>query len=211
MVTKTLCAGLLFAACAMNAEARPVSYPGGWTVIQTNNGDGSALLVHYSPTVSDSFGLYTERDWADDVSFTGLQYTRLLKRWNAPGEQANVYAFAGLGAADRFGPQGQEAAGFFGLMADWETRRWFTGYEARLKDYGEGPEARQSVHLGFAPYLGDEGDLHTWIMLDVSHKPEGDVPLTFTPMLRFFQGVTMAEIGYTLEEEEFMFNWIYRF
>ncbi len=211
MLTKSLCACVMLTAVPLLAEARPVSYPGGWTVIQTNNGDGSALLVHYSPTVSDSFGLYTERDWSEDVSFTGVQYTRLINRWNKPGEQANVYTFAGVGMADHFGAEVQETGGYAGIMADWETRRWFTGYEGRINDYGDGAEAKQSVHLGIAPYLGDEGDLHTWVMLDITNKPESAETLTFTPTLRFFQGVTMAEIGYTLEEQEFMFNWIYRF
>ncbi|HCX12168.1 MAG TPA: hypothetical protein DHU81_17915, partial [Hyphomonas sp.] len=87
---------LTWAALAPMAEARPVSYPGGWTVMQMNNGDSSSLHAHYSPTASDSIGFYAERNWAEDVQFTGLQYNRLLKRWNGPSSQANTYFKLGV-------------------------------------------------------------------------------------------------------------------
>ena len=130
-----LAACFAWVAHAPLAEARPVSYPGGWTVMQMNNGDGSSVHVHYSPTASDSVGFYAERNWAEDVQFTGLQYNRLLKRWNGPKSQANTYLKLGVGEADPFGPDSGELSGFAGFAADWETRRWFTSYEARATDY----------------------------------------------------------------------------
>lgn len=73
------------------AEARPVSYPGGWTVMQHNNTNASSLHVHYSPTFQDSIGFYAESNWTYDWTFQGVQYNRLLKRWNTENSQANVY------------------------------------------------------------------------------------------------------------------------
>lgn len=202
---------LAWAAYAPMADARPVSYPGGWTVMQMNNGDYSSLHVHYSPTASDSVGFYTERNWAEDIQFTGLQYNRLLKRWNGPSSQANTYLKLGAGQADPFGDAGAEFGSFAGFAADWETRRWFASYEGRATDYAGNQSVRHSARLGMAPYVGDYGDLHTWLMLQVDNHPEADEPLTTTPLLRFFKGVQMVEIGYTLESEEFLANWIIRF
>ena len=196
---------------AAPADARPVSYPGGWTLMNKNNGNFSALHLHYSPTAKDSIGLYTERNWAEDWHFTGVQYNRLVKRWNGPESQANLYAKVGAGQADPFGSAGPELAGFFGISADWETRRWFVSYEGRAYDVGNDKDARQAARIGVAPYIGDYGDLHTWLMLQVDHFPESDTPLRTTPLVRFFYDVQLLEIGYTVEDEEFLVNWIVRF
>ena len=80
----------------LDADARPVSYPSGWTVMQMNNGDMSSAHIHYSPTFTDSIGLYSERNWGEDWHFTGVQYNRLVKRWNKPNSQANLYLKAAV-------------------------------------------------------------------------------------------------------------------
>ncbi len=193
-----------------SAEARPVSYPGGWTMMQVNTGDGSAVHAHYSPTYQDSIGLYSERNWGEDWHFTGLQYNRLLKRWNEQASQANVYVKGAVGQADAFGPGGTELAGFVGVSADWETRRWFTSYEARGYDLGFNKTVRHSARVGVAPYIGDYGDLHTWLMLQVDNQPEAETPTTLTGVVRFFYDVQLIEIGFTPETEKFMLNWIVR-
>ncbi|MEL6830649.1 MAG: hypothetical protein AAFO63_10980, partial [Pseudomonadota bacterium] len=135
----------------------------------------------------------------------------LLKRWNAKNAQANVYLKGSVGQADPFGEDDAELAGFIGVGADWETRRWFTSYEARAYDLGFNQTARQSARIGVAPYIGDYGDLHTWLMLQVENQPESDTPTTLTPLVRFFYDVQLLEIGYTPETERFMANWIVRF
>lgn len=179
--------------------------------MQRNNGDRSLAHVHYSPTASDSIGLYYERNWAEDVTFTGLQYNRLVKRWNGEGSQANFYVKLGAGQADPFGADKAKLSGFAGIAADWETRRWFTSYALRATDYAGNKSLRHSGRLGVAPYIGDFGDLHTWLMVQVDHHPEGDEPVTTTPLVRFFKGVQMIELGYTPQEKEFLMNWIVRF
>jgi len=207
-------AGLLWIACLLIAEAahaRPVSYPGGWTLIQLNNGDRSSLLTHYSLTAHDAIGLYTERNWEEDVTFTGLQYNRLVKRWNAPGSQANIYAKFGAGQANPFGPRNAKLSGFAEVSIDWETRRWFTEYKLRARDYADNQTVVHNARIGVAPYIGDAGDLHTWFMLQVNNIPESDTPIRTTPLLRFFKGTQMVELGYTLEKSEWLANWIVRF
>lgn len=201
-----------FAGAALEADARPVSYPSGWTMMQKNNGDYSSLHVHYSPTFRDSIGLYSERNWQTDWHFTGVQYNRLVKRWNESNSQANLYFKAGIGQADPFGDGADiDAAGFVGVAADWETRRWFVSYDGRAYDLGFTQDARQSARIGMAPYLGDYGDLHTWLMLQVDNRPEAETPTVVTPLVRLFYDVQMLEIGYTPETEELLLNWIVRF
>lgn len=203
--------GLMACLIAQSAYARPVSYPDGWTVMQRNNGDRSAIHIHYSPTARDSIGLYSERNWEDDITFTGLQYNRLVKRWNAPNSQANLYAKFGVGQADPFGDEDAELAGFTEISADWETRRWFTEYRLRATDFADNETVQHIGRLGVAPYIGDYGDLHTWLMVQVENRPEGTEPIMTTPLIRLFKGVQMVELGYTIEQKEWLANWIVRF
>ena len=211
MPSRYIAAGLVLAALAAPASARPVSYAGGWTVMQENNGMYSSLHLHYSPTATDSIGLYTENNWDMDTVFTGLQYNRLVKRWNAPQSQGNLYLKLGAGAADPYGPAGQRAAGFAGLSADWETRRVFVSYDVRARDYGSDQSVAHAARFGLAPYVAGYGDLHTWAMVQVENHPEADNPVQVTPLLRLFTGPVLVEAGYTLEEDRFLLNWIYRF
>lgn len=203
--------GSLVAMVSPQADARPVSYPGGWTIMQQNNGDFSSVHVHYSPTFQDSVGLYAESNWAEDFSFAGVQYNRLLKRWNGDNSQANLYFKAAAGGAQGYDADDVDGAGFVGIAADWETRRWFASYEGRAWRIGEKDLAKQAVRAGVAPYVGDYGDLHTWLMVEVENNPTAEESVTTTPLVRFFKGVQMVELGWTLETETPLVNWIYRF
>lgn len=200
---------LVFSIC--ETQARPVSYPEGWTVMQRNNGDFSSVHVHYSPTFKYSVGIYHEKNWEDDVNFTGVQVNRLLKRWNAPNSQANLYAKVAIGQADPFGEADAELGGFVEVAADWETRRWFTEYRFKASDNALDRNVHHSARVGVAPYIGDYGDLHTWMMVQVENHPEREEKIVTTPVLRFFKGVQLFELGYSIEQEEWMANWIVRF
>ncbi len=202
------------------AQARPVSYPGGWTVMQTNSGDASSLHLHVSPNARYSVGVYLEDNRAEGFEFAGLQYNRLVKRWNGRGSQANLYLKLGAGWADgratasTGNPSAGEAfaAGFADVAFDWETRRWFLGAESRSwGSDGKLQSVRHMARIGVAPYLGDYGDVHTWLMLQVENSPEGSEPIMTTPLLRLFWEVQMVEVVSTLENGTALVNWIVRF
>ena len=211
MPPRYLAAGFALAAFAAPASARPVSYAGGWTLMQDNNGMYSSLHAHYSPTATDSIGLYVEQNQEMDTTFTGLKYTRLARRWNAPQSQGNLYLSFGAGAADPFGDGDTQWGTMAGVAADWETRRVFISYDAHVRDYGENETLSHAARLGIAPYVAEFGALHTWAMVQVENTPDADEPITVTPLLRFFKGPLLVEAGYTLEDEEFLLNWTWRF
>lgn len=196
------------------ALARPVSYPGGWTVMLMNNADQHSAHIHYSPTANYSIGNKLEY-WRDgDYTINALQLNNLLHRWNMPDAQANLYLKSGAGAAysDHGDFDGEiEPAFYTGLAADWENRRFFTSYENRFTETGDfGDSYRQSARVGVAPYIGDYGDLHTWLMLEVGHSPEDDDPVTLTPLVRFFKNTHLVETGISTRGDV-MFNWVMRY
>ena len=72
-------------------EARPVSYPGGITLMQMNDTNKNSFHLHYSPTAKVSFGYKFEYWREKEFSINALQMNNLLKRWNKKNSQANIY------------------------------------------------------------------------------------------------------------------------
>ncbi|KZY61775.1 MULTISPECIES: hypothetical protein [unclassified Oleiphilus] len=209
-----LCALFALSVAVGLAEARPVSYPGGITLMQNNDADVSSLHLHYSPTARESIGYRGEYWRAEQWQFHGAQYNRLLKRWNRPTSQANFYFKGALGWAisdlDELNNK-QQPAGFVELAADWEDRRYFVSYENRYTEAGSIKSAyTQKARIGFAPYIGDYGDLHTWFMVQVDHTPTKDDQTSVTPLFRFFKNEYLAEIGVN-DQGQGLFNLIIRY
>lgn len=205
---------LCLVSMASIAEARLIDYPGGWTVMQMNDGEENSLHFHYSPTAFYSVGYALDYWREDEWTMHAGQVAWLLKRWNETDAQANLYLRGALGAA--FSDHGEfddeiEPAGFAGVVFDAENRRLYVSYEARYTEAGDifnGFE--QKARVGIAPYVAEYGALHTWIMLQVDHRPESEDTLVWTPMLRFFKGDVMIEVGMS-DSEEILFNTSIRF
>ncbi len=208
-VLAAICLGTIGA-----AQARPVSYDGGWTVIEQTDRQSTALWAHYTVTPKLSVGYRGEWDRRSDAVFQGGQATVLFKRWFGENHQANLYGFAGAGVA--FGvddnPSGRRPAGFAGILADWETRRWFVSYRARAFEAGDVDGSFfQAARIGVAPYIGDFGDLHTWMMVEIDHRPDNPDPLGVTPLVRFFKGAALLELGWSITDDQPLANFTYRF
>ncbi len=204
---------LALLACTSSASGRPVSYVGGWTVIEASNRQATSLWVHYTPHPRLSVGWRSEWDRAMSLTFHGAQVTALAKRWFGQDHQGNLYAVAGLGAAAGRddNPAGTHGAAFAGVMADWETRRWFASYTARGLTAGDvGGGFYQSARVGVAPYIGGTDDLHTWLMLEIDHRPTLASAVDVTPLLRFFKGAALFEMGWSLRDEKALVNFTYR-
>ena len=199
---------------ALPAQARPISYPGGWTAMVMNDGDVNSIHIHYSPTAYTSVGVRSEYRRNNEYQLNSVQMNNLLKRWNSKNSQANFYLKSGVGIAysDAGDFDGEtEAAGFTGIALDWEDRRYFTSYENRYIEAGDIDNGyMQSARVGIAPYIGDYGDLHTWLMLQVDHVPKSDEPVTVTPLVRLFKDVHLLEAGVS-NQGDVLFNYILRF
>ena len=194
--------------------ARPVSYPGGWTLMTMNDGDKNSVHVHYSPTAKTSIG-YKFEYWPDkELNLHALQINKLLKRWNNTESQANFYIKSGIGVAySDLGVFDNKSgvSGFTGIAADWEDRRRFISYENRFTDInGVDDFFQQSARVGWAPYQGDYGDLHTWLMLQLEHMPEAINEHTVTPLVRLFKDVHLLEFGVN-NHNKVLINYIFRY
>ena len=205
---------------ATAAQARPVSYPGGWTVMLRNDDNANSIHAHYTPDPKHSVGLRVIYDRERDFVYSGAQVNRLIKRWNKRDSQANIYGMISAGiAVDETSADTARAddfAGFIGLAADWETRRYFIS--ARMEHWQRGrfdDDTTYHGRLGIAPYVAGTGALHTWFMVEGHHRPESDGVFKDdnvggTALVRFFKGPSLLEIGVD-DKGTPLLNYIHRF
>lgn len=192
----------IFIVIAVNVGARPVSWTQGSTLMAYSNNTKNSIYYHFSPTYEFSLGLEMVEDKVFDNSYAYFRFTRLLNRKNTQNSQRNLYFRSAVSSK-------QWASYFFGLQGDWETRRLFAGFNVNLIESGDRDYFDQSYQIGIAPYLGEFGDLHTWIMVKTKRNSVTDEWSTF-PVIRLFKGDVMLELGYN-GETSWDAHFMYRF
>lgn len=200
---------------AVAAQANPTSYPGGTMVMLENSAMENSLLLNYTFAPNYAIGYRALYDRDTQSTFHGAQLNYLAKRWNNPDSQGNIYFSGAAGAIhmpDR-SANAWEPAGLVGMQADWESRRYFTLYENKLKvaDDSSQTEFTQTARLGVAPYVAEFGSLHTWLMVQFDHTPKHDDTFSTTPLVRFFYNAYLLEAGYNIDEGKPMVNATIRF
>ena len=183
-------------------DARPISYSGGSTIMSFSDNIKDSLYYHYSPSYKYSVGIENIRDKYFDDNYSYVRFTYLLNRKNTENSQRNLYFQSGISSKgfNEF---------FYGMHGDWETRRLFVGFglketKRKIHDYSE-----QYYQIGVAPYLGDYGDLHTWIMIKAKENSLENKWSTY-PVLKFFKGSVLMEFGYS-KKTEWDVHLMYRF
>ena len=193
---------LFFILVSSNVEARPISYSGGSTLMMFSDNMKDSLYYHYSPSYKYSVGIENLKDKNLRDEYSYLRFTYLINRKNSLHSQRNLYFQSGLSSKS-----GNDL--FYGIHGDWETRRWFLGFdikkvENRLKSYNQ-----NHIQIGFAPYLGEYGDIHTWLMLKTKKTSIKDKRSSY-PALKFFKGNTLLEFGYN-NKTDWDIHLMYRF
>ena len=128
MNTKTfLILSVTIFAGALAGEAKPLSYVGGTMVMQENDETGHTLSLDYTFTPTEAFGLYIKQEEnGKDIFMLTPELNTLLKRWNLPDGQGNIFNMSGAGIATYRGHN--QPALWTGFLADYETRRIFLSY-----------------------------------------------------------------------------------
>ena len=198
-------------------NARPISYPDSWTFMQKYNWEKTTVHVHYSPNAKNSIGYLGAYYQKGNDRLHALQWNHLIFRNNQKLSQANLYSKIHLGRLEKAVSEKNVFHGAFNLSYDWETRKHFFLYTAEVEYTDDNEVESTSFHqiarIGIAPYVAPYGEIHTWFMLQFEHHPDdlhSDNHFIVTPMVRFFKGDYLCEIGLN-SNNQLLFNSIIRF
>ncbi len=178
--------------------------------MQENDETGHTLSLDYTVTKDYAVGLYAKQEeGGKEFKTIGPQLNTLVKRWNMPDGQANIFNMTGAGISHYHAGNGFSA--WSAVMADYESRRIFTSYEIRgmYADHIE-TSVWQRARVGFAPYIANYDDLNTWLMVQFDNHPAKDQTRVITPLVRFFYKTTLVEAGYS-SNHHIMANWVLQF
>jgi hypothetical protein len=203
-------ASFLLGSAVTPAQGKPLSYVGGTMVMQENDETGHTLSIDYTFDPHFALGLYSKYEINQkEFWMAGPEINTLIKRWNLPDGQGNIFSMTGVGTA-RQGSNTQPAAWAF-LLADYETRRWFFSYEPRFTYAGNIEKSFwQRGYAGFAPYLATYDQLNTWFLIRLDHHPAKNEHFVVTPVVRFFYKTIWLEAGYS-SNNHIMVNWTVQF
>jgi hypothetical protein len=209
-VARAFLMSAFFWGVAPPAQSKPLSYVGGTMAMQENDETGHSLSIDYTFDPHFALGTYSKYEiGGNEFWMAGPQLNALIKRWNLPDGQGNIFSMTGAGMA-RQGSNTQPAA-WAAILADYETRRVFVSYEPRLMYAGNIEKSFwQRAYVGFAPYLANYDELNTWLLLRMDHHPAKDDHFVVTPVLRFFYKTIWLEVGYS-SNKHVMVNWTVQF
>jgi hypothetical protein len=179
------------------AHAAPMGFEGATMTMGDLGPNWGEIVVNYAITPRDALGGAVTHMRSDDGTLrrelAEVAYTRLLKRWNMPHAQANLWFLGGAGAVRADGETRLMLTP--GVQADYETRRVYLSATGRLyrarglnHDYG-------MARAGFSFYETGYDETQPWLVLEarrmrgLSQRPE------VTPLLRFINKSYFVEAG----------------
>ena len=182
-----------------SASAAPIGFKDSWMLMTDLGANWQEAWANHAFTARDAAGAGVVRMKSDDGelrrTLVEATYTRLLKRWNLPHAQANVWLFAGAGGIRGNDFEGTRFAVVPGLQVDYETTRVYLAATARLyrakdlnHDYG-------SVRAGFSFYEVDYDEIQPWFVVEARRMRGMSEKLEVTPMLRLIHNRFFVEAG----------------
>ena len=192
--------------------AHPVSFEDGWSFMAFNQSDmyDWQLLYTFKPNLSLGVDFIRDNMELQERYFLIPRLSWLVKRWNETESQANIYVYGGVGAARKgsFSNPAIEGA----IEADYETRAVYFSSKAQIvaaQDFNT--LATYQLRAGFAPYLGESGELHSWLIGQVQYLPfAAEQSLRVGPVLRMFYKNVLWEFGVSTKGSwnfNFMVHW----
>ncbi len=195
----------------VNVFAHPVSYKDSIGVMTWNQPFLSDYWLTYSYTHYAAVAARAMRMEMPEGEYLVYmpQADFLLKRWNNPDSQANIYVYGGAGGAQFLDKKGH--AEQVGIEADAESRTWFImgkwetmwSNVADRFDHGE-------FRLGLAPYEAEFNEIASWFMVQYQYHPTLKEDYVITPLYRVFYKSFLVESGVSLRGD-LMMNFMFHF
>ncbi len=202
------------------ATAGPMGFDESFMAMGDFNNNWRESFINYAITPRDAFGVSATYMRADDKSksrtLEEVTYTRLLKRWNAPHAQANLWFQGGIGVLqgeDKLIGENRDFDKVMitpGVQFDYETTRVYFQASHRLYRASDINHDFTSVRAGFSFYETDYDKTQPWLILEARNMNGLSEKVEITPMLRLINKSFFVEAGVNNSREP-RFNFMYIF
>jgi hypothetical protein len=196
------------------AQAAPMGFKHSWMVMTDLSPNWREGFANYAFTARDAAGPSLLFMRSDDLTRTRelaeAAYTRLLRRWNLPHAQANVWFVGGLGTVRGNDFQGERVMASPGLQVDYETTRLYAMAFTRLYRAEGLNHDYAAVRLGFSFREADYDEVQPWFVLEARRMRGLSEMTEITPMLRLIHKRYFIEAGVN-NASQLRFNLMYTF
>ncbi len=173
--------------------------------------NGKVFWVSQTPSLNDiRFGVSQTSNWLiggrvledrkSNETFALINNNYLAKRWNSRNSQANIYLLSSVGVNTK----NSKSMGTFGVHGDWENRQLMV--MQMLEYYSHTSSWVSSSRFAYSPYTVDYSKMSTWLIAQYRIEYNNDqFSYMFIPVVRFFKGNYLLEIGSNGDDSFFTF------
>ena len=173
--------------------------------------NGKVFWVSQTPSFNDiRFGVSQTSNWLiggrvledrkSNETFALINNNYLAKRWNSRNSQANIYLLSSVGVNTK----NSKSMGTFGVHGDWENRQLMV--MQMLEYYSHTSSWVSSSRFAYSPYTVDYSKMSTWLIAQYRIEYNNDqFSYMFIPVVRFFKGNYLLEIGSNGDDSFFIF------
>lgn len=189
----------LLIAPTLAAHAGPMGFKDSTMAMGDLGANWREAWVNHAITPRDAWGAGGIWMRSDDKrltrEFAEVNYTRLVRRWNAPHSQANLWFVGGVGPVRGNDFSGTRTMLAPGVSADWETTRLYVSATARLYRAEGIRHDYAALRAGFSFYEVDYDQTQPWLVVEARRMRGLSDETEITPMLRLIHNRFFVELG----------------
>lgn len=191
--------GVIGSLASLSALCGPMGFKESWMSMGDVSPNWQEVFVNYALTARDAVGASALVMRSDDETktrqFTEAIYTRLIRRWNMPESQANIWFIGGVGNITGNDFSGSKTMASPGIQVDYETTRIYVSATSRLYRAQGLNHDFSSARAGFSFYEVDYDQTQPWFILEVRRMRGLTDKTEVTPMLRLIHNRYFVELG----------------
>lgn len=167
-------------------------------MLMTETGEyNQEMMFNYAPSIHHAFGIEVMRmspKGTRATTMTGINYTGLIKRWNMPSAQANIWMMGSVGEA-----RGMHNGFSYSpsVQFDYETARLYFLAKMRMVRAPGMINDNAAIQGGFSFYETDFDETQPWFVLEAKATKNYNPSFQVTPALRLIHQSYFLEFGIT--------------
>lgn len=176
-------------------QAHPVIFKGGKVIWLTDSPD--ITDIRFGKTFTKKFysGVRVFNYKDSDQSYITSNNNLLIKRWNGPSYQANIYGLSSIGV----NIDSKKSMYNVGLHSDWENRRFMVMHMIEYCSFNE--STMNSVRLAFTPKITDYRGTAVWLIAQYSNNSfDNKNNESIMPVIRILKRNYLVEFGANSKE-----------